>query len=653
MASNVIVHSVLGTNSKDHLVCSICSCRFKEPKVLDCMHSFCLRCLQGFRQHQEPECTKLTCPLCRCDTQLKGNDVAALPNNFTLGALVEEFTMQENLLEGQGSEIKCQNCEEGNEAISRCSDCDSFFCLECNKAHARMAAMKAHEVNAMVQLRSGEVSFRSKLREQVLKCGKHPDQNVTIYCNTCEKLSCIICSIQDHEQHSLISHVEAFDKSQQEIAKMITKAMKNKTKWSKASTEVESIRETLYRMFTRTTGKISTKADKEVARIREEEQKLKQEAVMIYKERVKTLDTVQEINTDKIIHAERTLDETKQLTGHLHEILNFKLKLLHNLRELTMEKPQRTPTELSFMDFEESKLKSLAIGRLMPDTKERSELRTLMADPTKPEIVRWQEKTKINKFGNSKTEFKSASHVAVFSNYEVVIVDLECKNLISYFQKTPQSPATSKELEIHGLHNPKCVAVNTADQLIVLADSTVHIFSREYKPLCNFKTGTCKWPAMNPTCLAVDKDEVIAVGYETEAGTSVHSKNGCFLGWVSTPGIGHYLTTYKESLVYSNSKDRKLTLEKYKFASGHGFSGELGSHAPQNYDLCGVCCDCNGTTFVAISTDETGEIHQYSPDCRYLGCVIKGCKNVRGIALTPKGDLIAAAGNWILVYRRF
>ena len=51
-------------SSDQHLVCPLCLDIFKEPRLLDCGHTFCLQCLQKngrFLQHQD----SIDCPVCR------------------------------------------------------------------------------------------------------------------------------------------------------------------------------------------------------------------------------------------------------------------------------------------------------------------------------------------------------------------------------------------------------------------------------------------------------------------------------------------------------------------------------------------------------------------------------------------------------------
>ncbi|XP_038074707.1 E3 ubiquitin-protein ligase TRIM56-like [Patiria miniata] len=639
MASNVTVQSVLGKISQDHLECSICSYRYEQPKLLDCLHSFCLMCLHELRQRQEPESTKLPCPLCRQDTTLKG-DVAALPDNFTLGALVEEFTVQEQLLEGQGSEITCQNCDEGIKAVSRCMNCNCFLCLECDKAHRRMASMITHEVTTMAQLRSGKISYKSKLREVVPKCRKHPDQNLSIYCNTCEQLACTTCSLLDHAKHSLKGQTKALRKCKQEIAEATAKAEQKRTELSTATKEIEKIRKALDSTFADITKKIKQKVEEGTTRMSEEGQKLKQEAEKIYKDRVKTLDTAQATYSKEASDTEQKLEEMKQLTDQAscHEMLDLKQKILHNLGQLTVKQPQRVPCDLSFMDFQGSEI-TREIGKLsfVDD-------RTKLTSPARY----WQIKTQKYKFGKNETDFKSATQVAAFSDNEVVIVDAECKHLISISLKTTTSPAVCKELEIDDLHNPSCVAVNKHDQLIVLAGPVITIFNWNYKFLRQFKPGVCTKPYSKPTCLAVDNKDLIAVGYQNKEEISLHRPDGTLVRILSAPGIGHYLTISKERLIYTNCK--KLKSVDYNGTVVFSYKIRADNNIPS--DAEGLCCDRDGNIYVAFSLyNATDEIHLFSPNGKHSGRVIKGCNYANGMAIIPNGDLVIAAESSVWFYR--
>ncbi|TFJ96288.1 cleavage and polyadenylation specificity factor subunit 1 [Platysternon megacephalum] len=71
---------------KQFLVCSICLDRYRNPKVLPCLHTFCERCLQNYIP---PQSLTLSCPVCRQTSILPEQGVAALQSNFFITNLME------------------------------------------------------------------------------------------------------------------------------------------------------------------------------------------------------------------------------------------------------------------------------------------------------------------------------------------------------------------------------------------------------------------------------------------------------------------------------------------------------------------------------------------------------------------------------------
>ncbi|XP_041081867.1 E3 ubiquitin-protein ligase RNF183-like [Polyodon spathula] len=78
------------------LECAVCFCPydnvFKAPKVLSCLHTFCLECLARINVSSEKN-KILVCPLCREETQLEtGKGLTDLPNNLEMiGKLAPEM----------------------------------------------------------------------------------------------------------------------------------------------------------------------------------------------------------------------------------------------------------------------------------------------------------------------------------------------------------------------------------------------------------------------------------------------------------------------------------------------------------------------------------------------------------------------------------
>ncbi|XP_038053721.1 E3 ubiquitin-protein ligase TRIM71-like [Patiria miniata] len=660
MASNVTVQSVLEKISVDHLECSICTNRFRKPKLLDCLHSFCLQCLQGLRQSQDPSGTKLTCPLCRRETMLKGSGVADLPNNFAFSALMEEVAMQEKLLEGQGSDIKCQNCDEDNRAISRCMDCDNFLCPECQKAHERMTFMKSHKIYTLTQLRSGEIVYKSKLRDEVLKCGKHPDQNLNVYCNSCEQVICTTCSVLDHTKHSLTGLPEAVKKCKKKVAEMVQKSETRTTELSTTTKAMCQSQKELDIMFANTQKKISKKAQqkitklkqeiakiqKEIAKIQKEEQKLLQETDMIYKDKLKAFEAVQATNRKEVTQTEHKLEEVKQLMNQAscYEILELQQKLLHNLSELTGKQPQQVPDKLTFMDFEEGER---SLGKIILEEEPQAAAKQSPRPGRSCVKVKWELKTEFKNFELGNTQIR---HVSALSDNNIVLttwINALFTVSLTNSQHTP-SPIPQR-LHINGLTNDvRCIAVSKDDKLLALDCPVVKVFNKQHQLLHQFTPG--RGSDSQPTCLAVDDSNLIAVGYQGKKEISLHNPDGSLIRRLPAPMIGGYLTMYNHRLIYTNYGNQRLVCVDYYGTSV--FSVDMTSNMQGGWGPTGVCCDSDGSIYVAVDGYQTGDVLHYSPDGKYIGCVIKGCGHPYGMTFTSGGDLVVAAGQSVKVYHR-
>ena len=53
----------------EHLTCSVCLESFKDPKVLPCLHTFCLGCIVNLAENAESD--TINCPECRLAVKVR------------------------------------------------------------------------------------------------------------------------------------------------------------------------------------------------------------------------------------------------------------------------------------------------------------------------------------------------------------------------------------------------------------------------------------------------------------------------------------------------------------------------------------------------------------------------------------------------------
>ncbi|XP_054483520.1 LOW QUALITY PROTEIN: E3 ubiquitin-protein ligase RNF182 [Anoplopoma fimbria] len=76
--------------STEELECKICYCAYnlgsRRPKVLECCHRLCAKCLAKILDLGESPPNALVCPFCRYVTRLPGQAVSGLPDDCNLAA---------------------------------------------------------------------------------------------------------------------------------------------------------------------------------------------------------------------------------------------------------------------------------------------------------------------------------------------------------------------------------------------------------------------------------------------------------------------------------------------------------------------------------------------------------------------------------------
>ena len=118
-------------NLHEEVSCSVCMCKFTEPKQLPCLRSFCLHCLNRIqRTSANPEV--VACPECRQEFRVPGNgNLQDLPTNFRINSLLDVLAIKECNTSG----VKCGNCDKKSEHSFYCFQCCAFRCDDCIGLH--------------------------------------------------------------------------------------------------------------------------------------------------------------------------------------------------------------------------------------------------------------------------------------------------------------------------------------------------------------------------------------------------------------------------------------------------------------------------------------------------------------------------------------
>ncbi|XP_071956263.1 tripartite motif-containing protein 2-like [Antedon mediterranea] len=169
----------------EHLECSICTDQLKDPKTLNCLHTFCMTCLEKWVTTKGT----LTCPTCCKTYPIPEGGLHKLAPNTFLNNILETV---EHFLE---KDEKTCVCGLGEKVESYCQDCKEYICSICCASHKGIPALRSHKLYSMNDMKEmSQIEITSLHPSQCLLHG----EPLEYYCQDCEDPICMNCTIMGH-----------------------------------------------------------------------------------------------------------------------------------------------------------------------------------------------------------------------------------------------------------------------------------------------------------------------------------------------------------------------------------------------------------------------------------------------------------------------
>ena len=176
----------------DLYTCEVCleNMLDKDPRVLLCLHSFCITCLKKIMKNGT-----ILCPTCRESTPVSNNDIQSLKVNFMLKKFKEHMDKMHSR-----KTVLCQFCLAEN-ATLKCQECSQLICEECSEKHKTMKTFKDHKIYKL--------------------CDKHKDGMITHVCVKCARPACAKCVMTEHFDHE--TEIEKYQEGIETLSQQISK----------------------------------------------------------------------------------------------------------------------------------------------------------------------------------------------------------------------------------------------------------------------------------------------------------------------------------------------------------------------------------------------------------------------------------------------
>ncbi|XP_035692299.1 E3 ubiquitin-protein ligase TRIM56-like isoform X2 [Branchiostoma floridae] len=301
---------LLNRLSEDFLECQICLQPYHRPKVLPCLHSFCLQCLEEFLKKQKVK-TELDCPTCRSKTLLPGGGVAKLKDNFFVESLKDTVDVHKKLTD-EGESLVCGSCETKSGAESFCTECGDFLCDECAAMHRRMKVLRGHQVIGVEQLKAESDTVKIKPRP-LPSCRIHSQESLKFFCIDCSEAICQVCTALSHKDHKYEYFTDTAVNAKEAILGLLAKTEKKMVDLKNADQLAHTQKAELEKKVTETIKKIKKKA----------EQTRKDLVALVNQQEAELLDSVNTVSQTRSKEFSTAIEEIETATVALESAAEF------------------------------------------------------------------------------------------------------------------------------------------------------------------------------------------------------------------------------------------------------------------------------------------------------------------------------------------
>uniref|UniRef100_A0A4W4H6W9 E3 ubiquitin-protein ligase TRIM33 n=1 Tax=Electrophorus electricus TaxID=8005 RepID=A0A4W4H6W9_ELEEL len=222
--------------------CAVCKQSLQnrdcEPKLLPCLHSFCLKCIpQPERQisvgvpgpHGQDTHIVNVMRCLVCYHEYKQTDM--VDNYFV------KDTTEVSSTSTQKSTQVCTSCEDNANAIGFCVECGEWLCKTCIEAHQRVKFTKDHTIRKKEEVSHESVGTSG---QRTVFCPIHKQEALKLFCETCDKLTCRDCQLLEHKEHRYQFLEEAFQNQKGIIEALMAKLQERRNYVQYSAAQVQN-----------------------------------------------------------------------------------------------------------------------------------------------------------------------------------------------------------------------------------------------------------------------------------------------------------------------------------------------------------------------------------------------------------------------------
>ena len=509
-----------------HTICALCSKVYTDPRILSCLHSFCLQCL--YKEMGKNE--EFQCPTCNQNVSIPVGGASVLPQNFHLAFESETARYVSKIV--SNDEVCCDHCIDGSSgpAVVFCCTCRQFLCNFCHKYHKRGRQQSKHSMVGLDEEGAKQIQAAMKPLQQL--CSSH-NLVLDVYCTSCKFLICPKCILFDHKDHMWIDYLNVAMSQREEMKVALNTSKEVGARLNEAIDENSKIVEQLE--ISKRNSHLTIDQTFEML-----EQILKKRKLALFAE----LETVSLSKTTSLTlqkeQFKKTLKDIDHYTGIVSHILTTHTDqevvgiggLVLNELQATLKKVddvflapiQRSDTCLSVSLQTDDLLREMSnFGNILEVSTSCIPVSSLTSLSTA--VVRKRLHAKVT----TKTSDGKISHVKAELRVKSAVISGEVEDNLDGTYTVALTPQTAGPQQLHITVNGQHVQSSPHD-LVVRP-------KRDYKTLCK-----CSYQqaikCIMPLCVAIHETGHIYVGSDVNKGIYVFDQSGDLKRTICSGGSG-------------------------------------------------------------------------------------------------------------------
>lgn len=280
--------------------CCICMKTFTDPRILPCVHTFCLKCLRKIASNSEKTSEEqMLCPICRTVFTIPKTGLSGLQKNFFMAKLIEMTNTSKRV------GITSHSTESGDSVESMrncCLKCKDRSCEDCEK-HKPSTVQELAAGGAEVKDEDNEEDededehavTRRRMNEVEMKCDQHTTMSLDVYCHDCQTIICYKCLVDEqHKGHRGSTVDNVANEFRQEIQSNLEKVSNYKVLSEVLMREIEKQRAAAVAEFDEKEGAVLERSRYLKELVDRHTRELLDELSTAKKERLKEMETEKE-----------------------------------------------------------------------------------------------------------------------------------------------------------------------------------------------------------------------------------------------------------------------------------------------------------------------------------------------------------------------